>query len=596
MSIDTNKWLEEYEIKRPDYDYIERSYIGMKDVQYDSERFYKENNCWLQKKPSRKIFSRKKAKIMFVGDITCFERQIIEAQQEKGFNFDHSFEKVKPIFNQADLVVGNLETMVFSEAPYRTEKYVSEQQYHCNGPIEYLDAIRKAGVDVLTNANNHDMDTGAIGIGATIDNIERFGFIHTGTFKSEKKRYEIIDVNGIKVAIIAFATEHNNKACNLTEQGIDFLLNNYSYEKAEHIIKEARNDGAEVVFVCIHWGKENKTVHNDEQTQIAKELIELGYDCIIGSHPHVLQPFTMMEHDGKTVPVFYSMGNFISHNANNAKARTIIACIDMKKKSGKVSLECSYVPVFTSNNYGEKKHVVLPINEQPTDIRNAKKLETIKSVIGNEINFDKTVSVSETMENDDPELQKKKTAKLDLTEIESFPVEFDNGKFVFSIYEDHAVLNGLSQEAKNLSYSTSEKILGLPLTEIKEGAFENNQLVKKVNFKKNLERMSARMFKNCKALEGVQMGMNIKEIEEEAFYGCLSLSCVVIKKRTEKIGTKAFANCEKLRSVKIPNGVKEIAEDAFEGCPMAVFYCEEGSYAEKYANEHGFKVVNMKLY
>lgn len=269
---------------------------------------------------------------MFTGDITCFEKQFAEAQKDKDYDFSFEFEAVKPIFDKADLVVGNLETMIFPNAPYRTEKYVSEQNFHCNAPLEFLDAIRKAGVDVLTNANNHDLDTGAIGIGETIDNIERFGFIQTGTFKSDKKRYEIINVDGFKIAIVAFATEHNNKTCNLNSEGIEFLLNDYSKEKAKSIIKEACDDGAEIVFTCIHWGRENKLTQNNSQMKIAEDLANLGYDCIIGSHPHVLQPFTTIKTGDKIVPVFYSMGNFVSHNANNKKARSIIACIDLEKR------------------------------------------------------------------------------------------------------------------------------------------------------------------------------------------------------------------------------------------------------------------------
>ena len=39
-----------------------------------------------------------------------------------------------------------------------------------------------------------------------------------------------------------------------------------------------------------------------------------GADLIIGGHPHVVQPARMlMAEDGREVPVFYSLGNFLSH-------------------------------------------------------------------------------------------------------------------------------------------------------------------------------------------------------------------------------------------------------------------------------------------
>ena len=593
MSYESNKWLEKYEIKKPDYDYIDRVYIGMKDSSFPPARYTKCDGQWKSKKNVKTLFGKKKAKIMFLGDITCFEKQIDEAKNGMDYDFAYEFDQVKPVFAQADLVVGNLETMIFPEAPYRTEKYVSEQNFHCNGPIEFLDAIRKAGVDMLTNANNHDLDTGAIGIGETIDYVEKFGFIHTGTFKTDKKRYEIVNVNGIKVGIVAFATEHNNKAVNLTQEGVDFLLNDYNKERAATLIKQAREDGAEVVFVCIHWGKENKTVHNDVQTEIAKDLIELGYDCIIGSHPHVLQPFTVLEHAGRSVPVFYSMGNFVSHNANNAKARSIIACIDLERKGKETTVKCSYIPIFTSNNFGAKKYVVLPIPEKSSDLRNAKKYETIKDVLGVEIQVDQSVQYSECKEKLDLPSIKKKAGKFDVKKIKSFPSDFDDGKFVYSVYEDYAVLVGLSSMSTNLSYSVSEKLGTLPIKAIHPGAFEGNELVKKVNFRKNIPSIPKRAFKNCTSLEGFQLGGGVKEIEEEAFSGCTSLSAAVMKRKTTRIKSKAFANCTNLRCVKLPKGVVEIAPDAFDGCESAVFYCPEGSYAEQYAKEYGFKVINM---
>lgn len=597
MAHIANEWLEKYEIKKPDYDYIDRDYIGMSDVTYDSARYVKNGDSWKSKKVTRKLFGKKHVKLMFVGDITCFEKQFEEAQQGKDYDFSYEFEKVQPLFAEADLVVGNLETMIFPNAPYRTEKYVSEQNFHCNAPIEFLDAIRKAGIDVLTNANNHDLDTGAVGIGETIDHVERFGFIQTGTFKSDKKRYEIIDVDGFKIAIVAFATEHNNKECNLTVEGADFLLNNYSKEKAANIIEAARKDGAELVFTCIHWGKENKLVHNEEQTEIATELAEMGYDCIIGSHPHVLQPFSTVEANGKKVPVFYSMGNFISHNANNAKARSIIACVDLERRGKNIEITCSYIPVFTSKSFGDKKYIVLPIKENTLNLKNAKKLMHIKKVVGNEIKIDNSIKYEDYSEKKDKSASKKKKAQeINLAKVKEFPFTYDDTKFTYIINRDEAILTGVSEECTTSSYTVPETILDLPITSVEEAAFAGNQIMKKMNFRKNVRQIKPRLFKDCKMLEGFQLAKTTKEIGEEAFAGCESLSAAVMKNGVKKIGPKAFAGCTNLRSVKIGPNVSEISDDAFEGCTRAVFYCEADSYAEKYANDHGFKVLNMKLF
>ena len=164
MSLSNNEFLSEYEIKKPDYDYIERSYIGMKDTSHSPARYEKHNDYWVKKENKKGFFGKKKAKLMFTGDITCFEKQFEQAQNGEDYDFSYEFDAVRPIFEQSDLTVGNLETMIVPYAPYRTEKYVAEQNFHCNAPLEFLDAVYKAGIDVVTNANNHDLDTGAVGI------------------------------------------------------------------------------------------------------------------------------------------------------------------------------------------------------------------------------------------------------------------------------------------------------------------------------------------------------------------------------------------------------------------------------------------------
>lgn len=586
-----NDRLARFEIKPPDYDWEQRNYVGMRDTVYAPTRFVKRENWWQAKDTTNG--KQNSVRIMFTGDITCFEKQFAEAQKGESYDFSYELEQVKPVFEQADLVVGNLETMIVPEAPYRTEKYVSEQNFHCNAPVEFLDALKKAGFDVLTNANNHDLDTGAIGIGETIDYVEKFGFIHTGTFKSEKKRYELIDVAGYKIAITAFATEHNNKKSNLTPEGRDYLLNDYSSEKAKCILDEARTDGAELVFVCIHWGKEHKLVQNKQQMHIAEELAQMGYDCIIGSHPHVLQPFDRIDGKERQVPVFYSMGNFLSHNVSGDKSRSVIACVDLHRKGTSIELECSYIPICTSKDFGHKKFVVLPIKDKPLKKKNMNRKRIIESIMGDQIGVNLKVQYEECVEKPRIKIDKKAPRALELTADTEYPASYDDGSFKYAVYENCVWIQGLSEMGETQSYSAPDVVMGKAVYGVLPGAFSNCKVIKKINFKKNLKFVSEKMFYGCKTLEGLQIG-NVREIHDEAFSGCAALSCIVLK-NVETIGEKAFCNCTALRSVKISPKVRYISEDAFEGCLKAVFYCEKGSYAENYATDHGFDVVYMKM-
>ena len=588
-----NANLLEYEIKSPDYDLLDRKFTDMGEKNAKSLRYTFRKGEWYERN-TLPFFGKSEADLMFVGDITCFEKQFEEARSGDTYDFTYQLAQLKQIFEKANLVVGNLETMIVPFAPYRTEKYVAEQNFHCNAPIEFLDAVKKCGIDMVTNANNHDMDTGAQGIGETIDNIERMGLIHTGTFKSDISRYELINIGKIKIAIIAFATEHNNKRSNLTPEGVKFLLNDYSKENAEKLISEARSRGANLVFTCIHWGKEHKLVQNSTQEEIAKELAMLGYDCIIGSHPHVLQPFDYVEANGKLVPVFYSMGNFLSHNVVGPKSQSIIACIHITKKNDEYSLSCSYIPIYTSRNFDGKKFVVLPIAKKPLDLHNIKVKKSITDVVGakidvSDLDFKELTQITEIA------LPKVSMPAPNPAKAKKFPIIYDDGKFVNEIHKEKVRITALSGSATQSSYSISATYKGIPITEIAEGAFLNNAVMKKLNFGSNITEIPANTCKGCINLEGFQLSRKTVTIKESAFENCCKLSGAVIRFNVKRIESRAFANCANLRSVKIPPNVKFIADDAFENCPIAVFYCEENSYAQKYAKEHGYKVVTMEL-
>ena len=641
--------LSKYELKAPDYDLIDRQYNPEFDVPREPLRYRKNGDNWVAKNNK----GNSTARIMFAGDITCFEKQMETSFTDGAYNFDHEFRCIKDVLSQSDLAVGNLETMLYPQAPYRNEKYVAEQNFHCNAPLEFLQAVRTAGFDVLTNANNHDMDTGAIGIGETIKYIEKFGFIHTGTFCDNRKRYQLIEVNGIKVAIVAFATEHNHKRCNLTDEGAKLLLNDYSKAKAKRTVNDAKKEGADVVFCCIHWGQENKTVHNSSQEKIANELADMGYDCIIGSHPHVLQDFDYIPTvEGKRVPVFYSMGNFVSHNSNCAKARTIVACIDIELEDGEPKLNCSYVPVFTSRSYKNDSFVVIPAGADSKDKDTRKKVRTISQVLGDKIDIATGIAYPDYIEDDCAKPEKtQRVIKPNLNSIKEFPYQYSDGKYKYSVMQDGAVLEGLTDEIMNFvaaqssvsgandtapvtstvdnavgkkkksfiqklfsfgtgkqkdrsssdrtltavtnSYTIPSTVLDVPITELADYAFADATIMKKVNFSRNILSISTGLFKGCTSLEGIQMAEATREICDHAFHGCTKLSAVVIKSNVVTVGSGAFADCTGLRTVKFKGMECSIADDAFDNCPMAVFYCAPGSQPERFALEHGFKVVNM---
>ncbi len=254
-------------------------------------------------------------------------------QPEGTWNFDESFQYVREILQGGDLVIGNLETMLSHSSPLTMQCYTLEGRPYLNSPVEFLDGLDYAGFDLLTLANNHSCDTGVRGLLETLQNIDRYGFLRTGAFadKSEQ-RCLIANVNGIKVGIVSYASYYNTKDANFTAEGQKVLLNRYSTSKARRDIRAARKAGAEYVIAFMHWGTENTHEPTYLQKRNAANAARAGADYIVGSHPHAIQPFELIDTpDGRQVPVIYSMGNFLSCMQLDVNNDSLILQLDLNR-------------------------------------------------------------------------------------------------------------------------------------------------------------------------------------------------------------------------------------------------------------------------
>lgn len=196
-----------------------------------------------------------KALISCVGDMLAEEKlyksHLIGGQTD----FHDVFTFVRPYFAASDLTVGNLETMLCAAAPYTGEQYKVDGKYHCNAPQSFLDAVRQAGFDFLMLANNHNLDCGAAGIRETLNRIDDAGLMRTGLFAGPaERRFALVEVNGIRLALLSWSTWYNRNETRLTDEGRRALLNEYAPDRAASDIAAARAAGAEFVLTYIHWG------------------------------------------------------------------------------------------------------------------------------------------------------------------------------------------------------------------------------------------------------------------------------------------------------------------------------------------------------
>jgi poly-gamma-glutamate synthesis protein (capsule biosynthesis protein) len=311
------------------------------------------------------------AVIMMVGDMMCTGTQQAKQGYDTGdYNFNESFDGVKSIIESADLAIGNLETLLSSAWPYMHEESYIQNMANCNAPSRYLDAVRYAGFDGVVMANNHNCDAEKEGVFDTIEQVERYQLARTGVFKdSDDQRYLLAEVDGIKVGYLSYVSEEtgfNGKDEDWDQEDVDTVLNYYDQEKAKQDIAALRKAGAEYIITYMHWGVKNMSDIRPSQEEDAQELANLGVDYIVGAHCHLLQSYTeLTADDGRTVPCFYSLGDFQSSiDQVEGNRDSVILRIRLKRdEQGNISLtENSYIPCYTETQYQEKYFYTIPLD------------------------------------------------------------------------------------------------------------------------------------------------------------------------------------------------------------------------------------------
>ncbi|NIK77680.1 poly-gamma-glutamate synthesis protein (capsule biosynthesis protein) [Paenibacillus castaneae] len=309
-----------------------------------------------------------------VGDVMMHTPQLPGAydKQTNRYNFDPFFEEVKPILQQGDWVIANLETPIagveFGYTGYPT----------FNAPTELAEALKNAGFNFLTNANNHSLDKGERGILQTIKNLKSLDFKPIGTASSQEEADSLTlsEKNGIVMGLAAYTYGTNGIPL---PDGKPYLVSLINEQKIKDDIKRLRDAGADFVAISLHFGTEYQLKPNDEQKRLARSLIAAGADIIAGSHPHVVQPYEVLEttdqngHARKGL-IIYSMGNFISNQRGETKDYGVIFKVSIRKNMSDGTIdftEIESIPTWVhrykpDNSY---RYRILPVEETLADAK-----------------------------------------------------------------------------------------------------------------------------------------------------------------------------------------------------------------------------------
>lgn len=237
-----------------------------------------------------------------VGDL-MFDRLPAHFLREDGP--DAPFARVADVLRGADLTAGNLECAI-SEGGEQAAK-----AYAFRAPPVAAEALRLAGFDVVSLANNHALDWGDEGLADTRLHLDQAGVVAAGggADAAEAHRHVVITRNGLRIAFLGYldvpaegSFNRENWDATATSPGLAW----FDARALERDIAAARRD-ADLVIVFMHFGFEYHTEPSAAQRQQARAAIDAGAALVIGTHPHVLQP--VEAYRGGVIA--YSLGNFV---------------------------------------------------------------------------------------------------------------------------------------------------------------------------------------------------------------------------------------------------------------------------------------------
>lgn len=239
-----------------------------------------------------------------------------------------------PYFRAADIAIANL------EGPTAPGFRRGGRQGRDPGPVfdnvvyqgyplfnyhpSVIDGLREAGISLVTLANNHALDRASPGLNTTMDELDARGMPFTGTIRPGAPRDFFLRVR-TRMGVISFI------ACTYSTNGIPdphrqvLMCFQNRDELLAMVGTEAARPGVGGVIVLPHWGTEYSHRPEARQRALGRDLIAAGAMAVIGTHPHVVQPFETFPGPMGTGLVVHSTGNFVSNQRGLARATGIMA-------------------------------------------------------------------------------------------------------------------------------------------------------------------------------------------------------------------------------------------------------------------------------
>jgi poly-gamma-glutamate synthesis protein (capsule biosynthesis protein) len=237
-------------------------------------------------------------RIGFAGDVHFSERTaaLLAADPATAFG------PAAAVLSAPDLTMVNLETAIAVGGQPAAKSFTFQ------APPSAFTALKAAGVDIVTMANNHAADYGSAGLAQTLAAIKGSGFPVVGIGANAAAAFApyYTEINGVRLAILAASQVQEETLAHFSATDSEPGIANAYSDRLVTSVRAARAR-ADAVIVYLHWGTEYQNCPNGDQVALADRLAAAGATAVVGTHAHVLQGAGWRP-DGKYVA--YGLGNY----------------------------------------------------------------------------------------------------------------------------------------------------------------------------------------------------------------------------------------------------------------------------------------------
>ncbi len=282
------------------------------------------------------------------GDLNVTDQLVASGGED--FDYTKVFQDVMPILAGADLTTVNLEGVACGGPYGEATRSV---------PAQLLEALSRAGVDMVQMANSYCLTQGFSGLGTTLRAIRDAGMEPLGAYTSNEEAslyegYSVFEVKGVRVGVIAMtkgmggmSMPTGNAMCvNLLYEDYDTTYQTVDTERLTYLLENMAQEKPDVVIALVHWGSEFNDSHSKSQEKIRRLLLEGGVDAIVGTHPHYVQAISQDPDTGAVVA--YSLGDFVSGSGRSGTEYSILLDLEITKDHGDTRITgYTYTPIYT---------------------------------------------------------------------------------------------------------------------------------------------------------------------------------------------------------------------------------------------------------